>query len=214
MYEVGDMIRVTELISLDTLYGVKDGDVFKVQEVDCDGDVRVSISKDDNYLLVKSQIEKVEKEMSEFKVGDKVVMLSGSRMGVEQGEVYTLDRVDNDGTVSLLEAPEGSKWVTTEDVELFTQSKEMTFPEMAQKLIDGEFEVGTELVADNKSYFVDKANGYGLKSKITGSIVCVQIGAYIMNSKWTVKEQPIKEMSIEDIQKELGYKVKITEYIG
>ena len=213
MYKVGDMVRVTELISLDTLYGVKDGDVFKVQEVDCDGDVRVSISKDDNYLLVKSQIEKVEKEMSEFKVGDKVVMLSGSRMGVEQGEVYTLDRVDNDGTVSLLEAPEGSKWVATEDVELFTQSKEMTFPEMAQKLIDVEFEVGTELVNRGTSFWVAESVGYGLKDSPESFTVSTKIGANSMNTIWKVKEE-IKEMSIEDIQKELGYKVKITEYIG
>ena len=95
---------------------------------------------------------------------------------------------------------------------------QMTFPEMVQKLIDGEFEVGTELVADGDSYFVDKVwrGGYGLSTSKSSYEVSVRLGASHMNSTWTVKEEvpeeePIKEMSIEEVQKELGYKIKIVE---
>src|SRR5699024_10530607 len=109
--------------------------------------------------------------------------------------------------------------VPSHHVELVTNQTEFTFPEMVQKLIDGEFEVGTELVADGKSYFVDRVllqRKYGLKSNEEGSIVSTTIGANAFNAAWTVKEEltkeePIKEMSIEEVQKELGYKIKITE---
>lgn len=90
--------------------------------------------------------------------------------------------------------------------------EEMTFPEMAQKLIDGQFEVGTELVTHGKSFWVDTHSGeYGLKDVDKGAFVSAMLRVTEMNAIWTVKEQPIKEMSVEEVQKELGYKIKIVE---
>lgn len=92
------------------------------------------------------------------------------------------------------------------------RDKEMTFPEMAQKLIDGEFEIGTELVCNHESYWVNKLSGYGLKPSKGAFVTQIHVGSIEMNSTWKVKEQPTKEMSIEELQKELGYKIKIVEH--
>ena len=95
----------------------------------------------------------------------------------------------------------------------------MTFPEMIQKLIDGEFEFDTELTNDydNESYWVDtsKSHMYGLKESRSSGSVSAKLGASVINARWSVKGQPpIKEMSIEEIQKKLGHKVKIVEKKG
>ena len=99
--------------------------------------------------------------------------------------------------------------------------EEMTFPEMVQKLIDGEFEAGTELVTtdadnDKNTFYVSKNTyGYGISKEADGFIPNKATFPSVLNAKWTVKEkvkeQPIKEMSIEELQKELGYKIKIVE---
>lgn len=151
MYKIGDKVRVTRLVnecderrlkigSIHTVMGIREGDEAAF----------IRVSGNNNYVMLKNQIEKVE------------------------------------------------------------ESKEMTFPEMVQKLIDGEFEVGTELIVkdqdgDTKTYEVIK-NMYGFGLDIEKSIY-----PSVFNGKWTVKEQPIKEMSIEELQQELGYKIKIVE---
>ena len=160
-----------------------------------------------------------------YKVGDRVRVLYpdeiDERKGIRKGDIFTVIRHTGKDHVIVDLRDRKEDYLYTNQIEKVEESKEMTFPEMAQKLIDGEFEVGTELICDDTSYFVGHAtsyfvdhatiNGYGLKSSINTAIVSVDIGASKMNKNWIVKEEPIKEMSIEELQKELGYKIKIVE---
>src|SRR5699024_9899871 len=123
-------------------------------------------------------LKKVEEEeqVNEFKVGDKVKVISlhspKDKRYLQIGKTYTVDRVDCDGwpliiTDGVLHNMMPSQVEKVED-------NEFTFPEMAQKLIDGDFEVGTELIVDGKSYFVDHvgySHNYGLKTSEHGAFV-------------------------------------------
>jgi len=169
-----------------------------------------------------------------YKVGDKVRIKNdlvggedygdvyfSDEMNVHAGKIYVIDHVEKTENLTCYTLDGASTWDWSEEMFIKTEKvneikniqKEMTFPEMAQKLIDGEFEVGTELVNRGTSFWVAESVGYGLKDSPESFTVSTKIGANSMNTIWKVKEE-IKEMSIEDIQKELGYKVKITEYIG
>ena len=151
-----------------------------------------------------------------YKVGDKVRVKSVDSYdvfkGIEVGDEYEVISVYSDGYVTVKK----HKFVLyTNQIEKVEESKEMTFPEMVQKLIDGEFEVGTELAnSDNRKihYVLKNGYGYGLSARTDGFFGKTQLTypSYV-NAKWKVKEQPIKEMSIEELQKELGYKIKIVE---
>lgn len=351
MYKVGDRVRVTKLLGMDSFENIRVGDVHTVTIIRSENCVGIRIGSNNEYPLIHIQIEKVEEEVKvkKFKVGDKVKVLVQGSFGseAEKGRIYTIETVDyDDNSIELEELPAFDQWVHMDDVELVSESSykvgdkvkvltedpcgsgaekgkvytvkevdrssvrlkevahiggwvtshhvelvsepsykmgdkvklisgggsyplsdfsnnkeytilelnhfdekgkliqlkniegvrgasvgyarvdqlepvnqtEFTFPEMAQKLIDGEFEVGTELVADGKSYFVDKVwcGGYGLSTSKSSYEVSVKLGASHMNSTWTVKEElpkeePTKEMTIEELQKELGYKIKITE---
>lgn len=165
-----------------------------------------------------------------YKVGDKVRVKEHLNGGTDYGNTYfgqgmekyrgknfKISRVGAwKDKRSRYELDGASDWDWSEEmlikINSVEESKEMTFPEMVQKLIDGEFEVGTELVNNDLSYFVDETSkGYGLKPTKKGSTVTATLGSTAYNSKWSVKEQPIKGMSIEEIEKELGYKIKIVE---
>ncbi|MEG0552779.1 MAG: hypothetical protein RR533_04535 [Carnobacterium sp.] len=151
-----------------------------------------------------------------YKIGDKVrvTYVDTIDSNITEGEVFEVIGTETESHVRV--NTRGHKYwpMRYDQIEKVEESKEMTFPEMVQKLIDGDFEVGTELVADNNSYFVDRvmwSNNYGLKSDISETTVMVNLSAHALNSTWTVQKQPTKEMSIEELQKELGYKIKIVE---
>lgn len=148
-----------------------------------------------------------------YKVGDKVRVKSVDSYdvfkGIEVGDEYEVISVYSDGYVTVKKC---NFVLYTNQIEKVEESKKMTFPEMVQKLIDGEFEVGTELVTHGKSFWVGTHSGeYGLKDVDKGAFVSAMLRVTEMNATWTVKEQPIKEMSIEELQKKLGYKIKIVE---
>ena len=152
-----------------------------------------------------------------YKVGDKVTITrcitNIDKELVKTSDSYIVLQIVDDLLVWVNTARFGKYLLLFTQIEKVEESKEMTFPEMVQKLIDGEFEVGTELVADGDSYFVDKLSDgrYGLSPSKSSWEVSFKLGATSMNSTWTVKEEPVKEMSIEELQKELGYKIKIVE---
>lgn len=148
-----------------------------------------------------------------YKVGDKVRVtnLRHSRdWDVRVGDVFEVVRTDSDGDVYVKSLENQNRLLIKSEIEKVEESKEMTFPEMVQKLIDGEFEVGTGLIATdkngkNKRYeAVRNLCGYGINTEES-------ITPNYINGSWIVEEQPIKEMSIEELQKELGYKIKIVE---
>lgn len=157
--------------------------------------------------------------MKKFKMGDKVKVLTEDPCGsgAEKGEVYTVKKIDiSDKSLQLKEVAHIGGWVSRHDVELVNQTS-FTFPEMAQKLIDGDFEVGTELINSyefyEKSYWVhqsENTGNFGLSVSKYEDILKVELEGTDINGLWTVKEE-IKEMSFEELQKELGYKIKITE---
>lgn len=156
-----------------------------------------------------------------YKVGDRVRVIEASHddvgHGVIEGGVYEVTNSYSNGAVTINAPSDGYFYMTSHQIEKVEESKEMTFPEMVQKLIDGEFEVGTELLSkDNiknveQSLYVGKNQyGYGLTTEPGGFFTTS--GAFLpsgLNGTWTV--QQVKEMSIEELQKELGYKIKIVE---
>ena len=174
-----------------------------------------------------------------YKVGDKVQIKNNLVGGEDYGNVYFSDEMNiYAGKTFVIESTEenesftcytldcASTWDWSEEMFIGMEKAkvtenakiEMTFPEMAQKLIDGKFEIGAELIAkdiqgDNTSFYVgNNVFGYGITYKKDEWVNNSATHASNFNATWTVKEQPIKEMSIEEIQKELGYKLKIVEY--
>lgn len=163
--------------------------------------------------------------MSEIKVGNKVKLLRGAGryplIGFSNNEIYEVVAIGLSRMYHIqLVGANCEGYADLNQVEKIEEIEnmqtEMTFPEMAQKLIDGEFEVGTELVITDEDelevtfYVTKNMYGYGISRFEDFEPTIVSNPSHI-NGKWKVKEQPIKEMSIEEVQKELGYKIKIVE---
>lgn len=212
-FKVGDKVKVISLHSSKDKRYLQIGKTYTVNRVDADGWPLI-ITGGVLHNMMPSQVEKVE-----FKVGDKVKVkyleTNGDHEKLNLHDTYEVS-VLNDSSFPHINLPNGENHMMYADqIEKVENKTEFTFPQMAQKLIEGEFEEGTELVTDNGStYFVDRAGykrTYGLKSSKNGGLVISQISAPDFNATWKVKEQSIKEMSIEEIQKELGYKIKVTE---
>ena len=172
-----------------------------------------------------------------YKVGDKVRIKNdlvggedygdvyfSDEMNVHAGKIYVIDHVEKTENFTCYTLDGASTWDWSEEMFIKTEKvneikniqKEMTFPEMAQKLIDGKFKVGTELVSDNRrSFWVMDSHitgDFGLTISKLSDELDVPIYGTDINAKWKVKEELIKEMSIEQLQKELGYKIKIVEH--
>ncbi|WP_407390380.1 hypothetical protein [Carnobacterium jeotgali] len=157
-----------------------------------------------------------------YKVGDRVRLISADNIdthkGMRNGDIYTITSAYEEHDHVCVNFRDDLKDVLyKKQIEKVEESKEMTFPEMVQKLIDGEFEAGTELIMTDPVnykvtfYVVKNIYGYGLSTRKDDiEDTDLSYPSYI-NGAWTVKEQPIKEMSIEELQKELGYKIKIVE---
>lgn len=223
VYKIGDTIKVAKLITANDHSWLKIGETHTVLETRYDGAVYIKLPKDSAYPMLQQQIEKVEEEVKvrEFEVGDKVKVLveNSCGSGAEKGKVYTVKELDGK-SLQLKEITHQGAWVPSHHVELVTNQTSFTFPEMAQKLIDGDFEEGAEVTAkdrdgDIKTYYVGKNQyGYGLADSEGWFLEDTSTNPSSLNGRWEIvlpKEEPIKEMSIEEVQKELGYKIKITE---
>lgn len=161
--------------------------------------------------------------MSELKVGDKIRVTEldtpNDHKYLKIGEEYEVVAIDYNGWPFISIPFDSCYLMTLEQVE---KVDGLLFPEFVQKLLNGDFEEGAEVTAKDRDGDIDtlyvgkNRYGYGL---------CDNAGSYFdntsatfpskMNGTWSVKEEskeePIKEMSIEELQKELGYKIKITE---
>lgn len=216
--KAGDTVKVVSLWGTDEEIGIKLGNVYIVKSVDSDGDVYIKVADDYTRIMFKHQVEKVEETVEVtkeyYQVGDKVEVteLQGCDRdnGIKVGDRFTIHSIDWDGDVRIVVGAKTNYLLTTDQIK---KVNSMTFAEMAAKLISGEFERGTELIAGGKSYFVRKPGaGYALSKNMEDVYVSAELNSVDFNSKWTVKkEEPVKEMSIEELQKELGYKVKIVE---
>lgn len=98
------------------------------------------------------------------------------------------------------------------DYEELEPSDKFTFAQVVQGLLEGYFEVGTSFQVKDRLLYVDRtsSSGYGLKED-DGGVVSARIGANLINSTWKLvkSEPPIKELSIDELESLLGYKVKI-----
>lgn len=156
-----------------------------------------------------------------YKVGDKVIvkclMIPDNPMEIKVGDTFRVNIIRSSTSVGVSLGDTDGYPLNNIQIEKVEESKEMTFPEMTQKLIDGEFEVGTELENSyeyyEKSYWVHRSENtgnFGLSVSKYEDILKVELEGTDINGSWTAKEE-IKEMSIEELQKELGYKIKIVE---
>lgn len=94
-------------------------------------------------------------------------------------------------------------------------SDEFTFSQVVAGLEQEYFEVGTSFQVEDRLLYVDRVflGGYGLKEDEDGSRVSARIGANLINSTWKLVRpvRPIKEITIDEIESILGYKVKIKD---
>lgn len=92
-------------------------------------------------------------------------------------------------------------------------SDEFTFSQVVAGLEQGYFEVGTSFQVEDRLLYVDRtpSSGYGLKEDEDGWRVSARIGVNLINSTWKLvkPEPPIKELTIDELETLLGYKVKI-----
>lgn len=218
-FKVGDKVKV--LVEGSHGSEAEKGRIYTIETVDyADRTIELAELPAFEQWVYMAHVELVSE--SSYKVGDKVKVLvkDSCGSGAEKGKVYTIKKLDGK-SLRLKEIAHLGGWVPSHHVELVTNQTEFTFPEMVQKLIDGEFEVGTELVVtdsdnDESTFYVRKnMYGYGISKETDWFFENKATFPSVLNAKWTVKEEvkeePIKEMSIEELQKELGYKIKITE---
>jgi hypothetical protein len=94
-------------------------------------------------------------------------------------------------------------------------SDEFTFSQVVAGLEQEYFEVGTSFQVQGKVFHVDctSISGYGLKEDEDAVCVNARIGVNQINSTWTLVE-PRKEMTLEEIEAELGYKIKLKDNGG
>jgi len=172
--------------------------------IDSDMDLTISIHK----LLNSEHFESVkeEKEMTEkkkFFKGQSVVIA-----GDEEG-IFLYD--DGDDYISaVILTGGGTEYYDYEDLE---PSDKFTFAQVAQGLLEGYFEEGAEFEVLGMSVFADTAifHGFGLKKEKKSGFIEMEIGANIINATWELvkPEQPVKELTINELELLLGYKVKI-----
>ena len=91
-------------------------------------------------------------------------------------------------------------------------STEFKFSEIIAGLEQGYFEVGTEFQSEYRTLVVGETiEGLGLVDIVRNPIsVEVKVNAGSINKNWTLVE-PRKEMTLEEIEAELGYKIKLKD---
>ena len=98
------------------------------------------------------------------------------------------------------------------DYEDLEPSTEFKFSEIIAGLEQGYFDVGTEFQSECQNFVVGKTQvGLGLRGK-EDFYLEANIHAGSINGHWTLVE-PRKEMTLEEIEAELGYKVKLKKYV-
>lgn len=150
--------------------------------------------------------DKEEKEMTEkknFFIGQTVIV-EGKKEGI-----YIYD--DGDAFNSALVLVDGGEEYY--EYEYIKPSNKFTFAQVAQGLLEGYFEEGAEFKVLGMSVFADKAifHGFGLQKEKKSVYIEMEIGANLINATWelVVPEEPIKELTLNELEEILGHKVKI-----
>lgn len=104
---------------------------------------------------------------------------------------------------------DGVEWYSPHDLEPSTEFK---FSEIIAGLEQGYFEVGTEFRLSNiNKMLIVKQGDDGLYLDCWGLLI--PVASPYINSTWILIE-PCKEMTLEEIEAELGYKIKLKDNGG
>lgn len=156
---------------------------------------------DEEDLVHFEEEETVVKE-KKFFIGQSVITEGG-----EEGIFLYDDGVSFNSAVVLIDGDRD--FYEYEELE---PSDKFTFAQIVQGLLEGYFEEGAEFNVEDYKVHVGYAflNGYGLKTE-ESELVTVEIGANLIHATWELvnPEPPIKELTIDELESILGYKVKI-----
>ena len=163
----------------------------------------------DNQLtreLYRQLSNKEEKEMTKknkFFIGQSVII-----EGDEEGIFLYDDGTDYESAVVLIDG--NREFHDYDDLE---PSDKFTFAQVVQGMLEDYFEEGAEFKVLGMNVFADAAifHGFGLKKEKNSNHIEMEIGANLINATWELvkPEPPIKELTIDELESLLGYKVKI-----
>ena len=143
----------------------------------------------------------------EFYIGQPLVVKGTG----EKATFFDYDDRDEELPCNVLKY-DGYLYHSYYDYEELEPSTEFKFSEIITGLEQGYFKVGTEFQSEYQTFVVCKTIvGLGLKNKggnPTYAEVIVNSGS--INGHWTLVETR-KEMTLEEIEAELGYKIKLKE---
>ena len=155
----------------------------------------------EHFESVKEEEEMTEK--NKFFIGQSVVI-----EGDEEG-IFLYDDGDNYSSAVIL-IDGDTHYHDYDDLE---PSDKFTFAQVVQGLLEGYFEEDAEFKVLGMNVFADKAifHGFGLKEEKNSDYIEMKIGANLINATWELvkPEPPIKELTIDELELLLGYKVKI-----
>ena len=157
---------------------------------------------DEEDLVYFEEEETVTKE-NKFFIGQSVITEGG-----EEG-IFLYD--DGDNFQSAVVLVDGDmEYREYEDLE---PSDKFTFAQVVQGMLEDYFEEGAEFKVFGMSVFADEAivHGFGLKKEKDSTHIEMEIGASLINATWELvkPEPPVKELTIDELESLLGYKVKI-----
>jgi hypothetical protein len=205
-FEVGDKVKVVEKTS--DHYG----QVGTISMEATYYDWWVDFDDDEDDAFYERYLELVEEE-EEMTKETKPKYFRGQPLITKDGDEVTFlyDDGDNFWPVRVLnENKDDTDYLNYSQLE---PSNKFTFAQVVQGLLEGYFEDGTEFKVLGMSVFADKAvlHGFGLKKEKNGDYVEMEIGANLINATWelVVPEEPIKELTLDELEELLGYKVKI-----
>lgn len=157
----------------------------------------------DEECLVYFEEEKEMTEKKKFFTGQSVVI-----EGDEEG-IFLYD--DGTGYESAVVLIDGNR--EFHDYDDLEPSDKFTFAQVVQGLLEGYFEEGAEFKVLGMNVFADTAmfHGFGLKKEKNSGYIEMEIGANLINATWELvtPEEPIKELTLDELEAILGHKVKI-----
>jgi len=223
-FKVGDKVKVINIGYPDKHVGIIEDETYTVVAISGNTPyIRTPINS--SWPMYKNQLRLEENvKMQEYKIGEmiKVIELINDtdRRNFKLNGIYKVVDTNIEGWPRIQGTNSFGDPVNyamkPSQIELVDMTKSMTFPEIAEMVINGLIADGTELTmtdydGDTEAYFVIKGDyGYGITAK-QGRLMNSSLSfPSRMNGTWKLAEK-VKEMSIEELQKELGYKIKIVK---
>mgnify|MGYP001263486109 CR=1 FL=1 len=204
-FEVGDKVKVVEKTS--DHYGqvgtISMDATYYDWWVDFDGESDAFYER--HLELVEEEEEMTKETKPKYFRGQPLITTDGDEV------TYLYDDGDNFWPVRVLnENEDDTDYLNYSQLE---PSNKFTFAQVVQGLLEGYFEEGAEFKVLGMSVFADTAifHRFGLKKEKNGNHIEMEIGANLINATWelVVPEEPIKELTLDELEEILGHKVKI-----